>query len=401
MNIIDTLRMALSAIFRNKIRSTLTALGVIIGVASVILMVHLGQAATASVTQQISSIGSNLLIVVPGTRERGPSGAETPAPPFDPGTYEAVQSDLFGTRIAPMVNSQQVLVRGTSRHSTGVSGTTNDYMEVRNHPLERGRRFNSRELASGASVCILGSLVVDELFPESDPIGSTIRVGPTACQIIGVLSQKGGSMGQDPNDTVLMPIRAVQRRLVGSYDVQQMHLSAVDTTPAALKASLEALLRDERNLQPGQSNDFRIFDMQEILTTVQGTTRTLTILLGAIAAVSLLVGGIGIMNIMLVSVTERTREIGIRLAIGARARDVLWQFLTEAIVLSSLGGLIGVGLGLAGTVSIARRFGLPLVFSPETILMGFGFSVVIGVVFGYLPARRAAHLNPIDALRHE
>ena len=208
-------------------------------------------------------------------------------------------------------------------------------------------------------------------------------------------------MGQDPNDTVLMPIRAVQRRLVGSYDVQQMHLSAVDTTPAALKASLEALLRDERNLQPGQSNDFRIFDMQEILTTVQGTTRTLTILLGAIAAVSLLVGGIGIMNIMLVSVTERTREIGIRLAIGARARDVLWQFLTEAIVLSSLGGLIGVGLGLAGTVSIARRFGLPLVFSPETILMGFGFSVVIGVVFGYLPARRAAHLNPIDALRHE
>ena len=401
MNPVDTVQMALSAIARNKVRSTLTALGVIIGVASVILMVHLGQAASASITSQIESMGTNLLIVSPGTRERGPGGAQSPAPPFDRETLAAVEGELYGAEVAPVSSSRQVLIHGNASHSTTITGTTNNYLEVRNHPLDRGRLFTDRELTSGASVCVFGQVVVDELFPTEDPLGAVVRVGSTACQIVGILENKGGSMGQDPNDTVLMPLKAVQRRLVGSYDINTLYLSATETTPASLKASLEELLRDRRRIGPNEDDDFRIFDMQELVSTLAGTTRTLTILLGAIAAVSLLVGGIGIMNIMLVSVTERTSEIGIRLAIGARARDVLWQFLTESVVLSTLGGLIGIALGMTATWFVTQRFDLPFIISPETILLGFSFSAIIGIAFGYLPARRAAHLNPIEALRHE
>ena len=393
--------MALGAIARNKVRSTLTALGVIIGVASVVLMVHLGEAASQSITSQIESMGTNLLIVSPGRRERGPGGAQTPAPPFDRQTVEAMQRELYGAEIAPVASTQQILIHGNASHSTAVSGTTNNYLDVRNHPLARGRMFNQRELTSGASVCVLGREVVDELFPTEDPLGAVLRVGPTACLVIGILEDKGGSFGRDPNDTVLMPLKSVQRRLLGSYDIDTVYLSAIETTTAALRASTEKLLRKQRRIGPDEEDDFRIFDMQELVSTLAGTTRTLTILLGAIAAVSLLVGGIGIMNIMLVSVTERTSEIGIRLAVGARARDVLWQFLTESVVLSTLGGLIGVALGIASTWFLTRRFGLPFILSPETILLGFSFAAFIGISFGYLPARRAANLNPIDALRHE
>ena len=398
---LDTVEMAFGAIMRNKLRSTLTALGIIIGVASVVLMLQIGQAASQSITSQIAGMGTNLLIVSPGTRERGPGGAQSPAPPFERKTVEAIERELYGARVAPVRSSRQVLVHGSASHQTSITGTTNDYLDVRNRQLERGRLFNERELTSGASVCLFGQNVVDALMPTTDPLGEVVRVGSTACQVVGILAEKGGSMGQNPNDVVLMPLKAVQRRLVGSYDVDQLYLSAVETTPASLEASLTQLLRDKRRLRPGEEDDFRIFDMQELMSTLENTTRALTILLGAIAAVSLLVGGIGIMNIMLVSVTERTAEIGIRLAIGARARDVLLQFLTESVVLSTLGGLIGIALGMGGTWLVTSQFRLPFVVSPTTILLGFSFSVVIGVVFGYLPARRAAHLEPIEALRHE
>ncbi len=401
MNPLDTLQMAFAAIARNKLRSGLTALGVIIGVASVVLMVHVGQAASQSITSRISSMGTNLLIVSPGTRERGPGGAHSSAPPFDRETVETIRRELYGAEVAPVSSSQEVLAYGHASHQTSITGTTNAYTRVRNHALAEGRMFQDRELTTGAAVCVLGQQVVDELMPTGEPLGTTIRVGSTACRVVGVLEQKGGSRGRDPNDTVLMPLQAVQRRLVGSYDVDTLYVAAVETTPDSLKASLERLLRQKRHIGPREKNDFEIFDMQELMSTLEGTTRTLTILLSAIAAVSLLVGGIGIMNIMLVSVTERTAEIGIRLAIGARARDVLWQFLAESVVLSALGGLLGIALGLGGTWFVTQRFQLPFVLSPTTIAIGFGFSTLIGVVFGYLPARRAAHLNPIEALRHE
>ncbi|MDZ7768344.1 MAG: ABC transporter permease [Woeseiaceae bacterium] len=335
--------MAMQAIGRNKLRSFLTTLGIIIGVASVVAMVHLGQSATRSVTEQIASIGSNLLFVMPGTSQRGPGGTRTSAEPFDMADVEAIRQDVAGIRIAPAITRNATVVFGNANETIPVEGTTNDYFEVRNHAVEYGRKFEAGELTAGAAVCIIGKTLIEEMYLGQEPLGTTLRVGRTACQVIGVLEEKGESMGQDRDKTILMPIKAVQRRLAGSLDVQSIYVSAlVDGTTGRVQADIESLLRQRRHIGTGEDDDFYVRDTQDIADALEQTTNTLTILIGAIAAVSLLVGGIGIMNIMLVSVTERTREIGIRLAIGARMRDVLIQFLVEAIVLSTIGGIAGL-----------------------------------------------------------
>ena len=398
----DTLAMSVQAIVRNKMRSFLTTLGIIIGVASVVAMVHLGQSATRSVTEQIASIGSNLLFVMPGTAQRGPGGVRTSAENFDLGDVAAIAGEVDGILVAPALNTSATVVIGNANDNIPVTGTTNDYFGVRNHPLQYGREFEESELSAGAAVCIIGQTLIEEMFLGQEALGASIRVGRTACQVIGVLEPRGESMGQDRDKTILMPVKAVQRRLVGELDVSAIYVSAlVDGTTGKVQAQIESLLRQRRNPGGSGPDDFYVRDTQDIAQALESTTNTLTILLGAIAAVSLLVGGIGIMNIMLVSVTERTREIGIRLAIGARAKDVLTQFLVEAMALSTLGGIIGLIVGVGGTWLVTRELDMPFLVSVPVMAVGFAFSVAIGVIFGYFPARQAARLNPIDALRHE
>ncbi|MDY6815700.1 MAG: ABC transporter permease [Pseudomonadota bacterium] len=394
--------MSVQAIARNKLRSFLTTLGIIIGVASVVAMVHLGQSATRSVTEEIASIGSNLLFVMPGTAQRGPGGLRTSAENFELADVEAIRNEVDGILVAPALTTSATVVIGSANDTIPVIGTTNEYFSVRNHYLDYGRGFGDGELSSGAAVCIIGKTLIEEMFLGQEALGSNIRVGRTACRVIGVLEEKGESMGQDRDKTILMPVKAVQRRLVGELDVSAIYVSAlVDGSTGLVQKQIESLLRQRRNTVNGGADDFYVRDTQDIAQALESTTNTLTILLGAIAAVSLLVGGIGIMNIMLVSVTERTREIGIRLAIGARARDVLTQFLVESIALSTLGGAIGLVIGVGGTWLVTWQLDMPFVISPTVMAVGFSFSVAIGVIFGYFPARKAAMLNPIDALRHE
>lgn len=402
MTTFDVLRMALGAILRNKVRSFLTALGIVIGVASVIAMVHLGQAATAAVTERIASMGSNLLIVQSGFGGRGPGGARSSSTALTNEDVAAIRSDVLGVTVAPVVSSSQTLVWSAKNYPASVYGTTMEFFEIRNWEPQSGRNFDQAELAGGRSVCVVGTTIQKEIFGDDDPIGQTLRLGRTSCQVIGVMTSKGATFGEDLDNTVVVPLRMAQQRITGSTDVRQIYVSA-DTESALtrIKTELTTLMRERRNIAPGKDDDFFIRDMAEIAATLQGTTATLTMLLGAIAAVSLLVGGIGIMNIMLVSVTERTREIGIRIAIGATVRNVLTQFLVEAVTLSMLGGLLGVALGVAGTYVATKQMKLPFILTPEVMLLGFGFSAIIGVVFGFVPARKAANLNPIEALRHE
>jgi len=309
-----------------------------------------------------------------------------------------------GIIVAPTASVRETVVHGSGSYTTTITGGTNELLEVRSMDIAQGRAFEEREL-SGAAVCIIGQTIIDELYdPTSgdEALGSSLRIGRTPCQVIGVLESKGQSLGMNQDDVILMPLSAVQRRLIGNDDVSTIYVSALEEgTTKAIKDELEALLRKRRGIRLGAEDDFYVRDMQEIADALASTTATLTGLLGAIAAVSLLVGGIGIMNIMLVSVTERTREIGVRLAIGARAREVLLQFLVEAIVLSLLGGFIGVVLGVGGTLLLVRQLDMPLVISGQVVLIAFAVAATIGVVFGYVPARKAARLNPIDALRHE
>jgi putative ABC transport system permease protein len=390
--------MALSAIGRNKVRSFLTALGIVIGVASIISMVQIGQATTQSVSDQLSEMGTNLLIVVPGRARRGRGRAQ----PFTPGDVAAIRNEIYGIHVAPTISAGNTLIYGNRNHDVAITGTTNDFLAVRNREIESGRAFSDRELRSGAPVCLLGKTVVETLYGRVEPLGTSLRVGRIACRVVGVLASKGTSFGGDDDDIVLMPIKAVQRRILGRADIGVIYISAtVDGTTQRVEADLTKLLRQRRPPAPDGEDNFRVRDLQQFVENAKNVTTALTVLLSVIAAVSLLVGGIGIMNIMLVSVTERTREIGLRLAIGARARDVLRQFLIEAIAVSSLGGILGVALGVGGTWAATAALELPFVFSPVVVLVGFSFSAAIGVIFGFLPARKAARLNPIEALRHE
>jgi len=400
----ETILLALRQIRRNVMRSSLTILGIVIGVSAVITMVTLGGGATAQVTSDIAKLGTNLLLVRPGQGFRGPGGTRSTADMFEVDDAEAIAREISGlSAVAPMASQTTQAIYQNENWSTTVTGSTNAYLEVRNWQLGNGRLFTGGELRAGKAVCLLGATVRNELFGGSDPLGATIRLEKLSCQVIGVLESKGeSSFGRDQDDFVLIPLRTLQRRLAGNTDVSAIYASAQDgVSTEKVETDIKRLMRERRHISIGDDDDFHVRDMQELVSTMTGTTRVLTGLLGAVAAVSLLVGGIGIMNIMLVSVTERTREIGIRLAIGALERDVLMQFLIEAVVLSSCGGLVGIVLGVAAAGVGARFLGVPFVLNPGITVIAFAFSAAVGVLFGFFPARQAGRLDPIEALRHE
>ena len=401
--LLNALLLALRAIRRNLMRSFLTVLGVVIGVAAVITMVTLGNGATRMVSDQISSLGSNLLILRPG-QQLGPRDA-VGAPSFKLADVEALQTQIPALKaVAPLVGSRVTLVAGNQNWQSQVTGTNNDYFIAGNWKIASGREFDESEELSGKAVCVIGETVRKQLFPRDSPIGDALRVKNFSCEIIGVLRAKGqGAMGQDQDDVVLMPIRTAQRRLTGNViDVPTLMLSMRDGfTAEPVMQQIRRLMRERRKLPESADDDFNVMDTRQIAEALSGTIRTLTGLLGAVAAVSLLVGGIGIMNIMLVSVTERTREIGIRLAIGALEHEVLLQFLIEAVALSALGGLVGIVLAFFVCLALTALMNMPFLFNPGINLLAFVFSGAIGIIFGYMPARRAASLDPIVALRFE
>ncbi len=398
---LSSILLALRSIRRNLLRSFLTILGIVIGVSAVITMVTLGNGATLAVQNQISGLGTNLLQIRPGQRMGPGSGG---APTFKDTYVDAIAQQIGGIyAVAAEGRATATVVAGGRNWSSSVIGSTNEWLKTGNWQLATGREFTPEEIRAGAAVCIIGSTVKRELFGNADPIGELMRVREFSCEIIGVLASKGqGAFGNDQDDMVLVPLNTLQRRITGSKRINTLLVSMADgSEPERVKASLRQLLRELRKLAPADEDNFNILDTKQLADTLSGTTQVMTMLLGAVAGVSLLVGGIGIMNIMLVSVTERTREIGLRLAIGALEREVLLQFLIEAVVLAALGGLIGIALATLASVVLAGVMGVPYVFNVSVNLLSFVFSAGIGVVFGYFPARRAARLDPIEALRHE
>ena len=398
----NTILLALREIKRNILRSFLTVLGIVIGVAAVITMVTIGAGATVQVQQQIASMGSNLLIMSPGKR-LGP-GQATGSIPFKENDADAIAGEISSVAAVAPVSSQPIMaIFGNQNWTTQVTGTDNQFFKATNRSIRSGRQFSDSELRAGAAVCIVGETVRKKLFGGQDPLGENIRLQKLSCEVIGLLEGKGQStMGMDQDDIVVIPLSAYQRRISGNQDVAIILVSVRDGAPTdKAQRDIGRLMRERRHLSPSDDDNFNVMDMKEITKMLTGTTQLLTALLSAVAAVSLLVGGIGIMNIMLVSVTERTREIGVRLAIGALDHDVLMQFLVEAVVLSSLGGLVGIALATAASFVVARLMQVPYIFNPGINLLSFLFSAAIGVIFGYFPARRAARLDPIDALRHE
>lgn len=398
----NVLLLALREIRRNVMRSILTILGIVIGVAAVIIMVTIGGGATVQVTEQIASLGSNLLMVSPG--QRMGMGQRSSAPAFRLDDAEAISRDISDiAAVAPSSSQGATVVFGNENWSTSISGSTNDFFTAGNWTFKDGRPFTDSEIRAGKAVCIIGETVRKELFGGQNPLGQNIRLARLSCEVIGLLESKGQStMGTDQDDLVIIPLRTFQRRISGNQDVRLIQVSVKDgASTQKVELLITELLRERRHISANEDDDFSVMDMKEITKMLSGTTKVLTMLLGAVAAISLLVGGIGIMNIMLVSVTERTREIGIRLAIGALEREVLMQFLVEAVVLSSLGGIIGIILALAGSVALADLMQVPFVFNAGIIVISFLFSAAVGVIFGYFPARKAAQLDPIEALRHE
>ena len=398
----EVVRLALQAIRRNVLRSFLTVLGIVIGVGAVIAMVTIGNGTTAQVTADLARLGSNLLSVNRG--QFGPGRASSDAKAFNARDIEAMRTQLGGIKaVAPVAQKSATVILGSESRIVSITGTDNDYLIAQDWTLTSGREFLDGEIRGGRAACIIGTTVQKELFGHADPVGRSIRVGNVSCEVIGLLETKGQTgFGTDQDDIVLMPLRTFQRRLAGNIDISRIMVSAKDGVDTAkVQADLERMLRERRNIAPREEDDFTVRDMKQIAEARTGTTAMLTGLLGAVAAVSLVVGGIGIMNIMLVSVTERTREIGIRLAIGALERQVLSQFLVEAVVLSLFGGVVGIVLGLGLAWFATRAMGVPFTVDVTIVLVAFAFSALVGIVFGYFPARRAARLDPIEALRHE
>jgi len=422
----NAFHIAIREIRRNLMRAFLTVLGVIIGVAAVITMVTLGQGTTKAVENQISSLGSNLVMLRPGMGF-GPRSSSAGVPNFTEADVEALQAQIFGiAAIAPVTSSNLSTIFRQNARSTSITGTTPPYFNINNWTLVSGRFFDETDLRSGAAVCVIGDTVKTELFGAEDPVGQLIRIGKSSTsasnstsnnsseketpysssfQVIGVLTPKGQAGMGNRDDTIIVPITALQRRLTGrtsARDISQIAISAEDgASSERLVSDITSLMRSRRNLDRNEDNDFNVFDTREIAETLSASTKMMTMLLAAVAGVSLLVGGIGIMNIMLVSVTERTREIGIRLAIGARAREVLLQFLVEATTLSCIGGLTGIAIAFLLCYGLAKLIQVPFLFDLRINVIAFLFSAAVGIVFGFAPARRAAALDPIDALRHE
>ena len=399
--------LALRSVRRNMLRSFLTILGIVIGVSAVIIMVTLGDGATQAIKTQISSLGTNLLMVSPGQRQPGGGGGGGGGvAQFTEADAAAIQSQIGGVAaVAPQGRSSVTVVANGRNWATTVNGSTIEWFDTSNWKLASGRIFDLDEQRAGAAVCVIGETVRRELYGGKEGqtgLGNQLRIKQFSCNVIGILSSKGQSGMGDQDDTVVVPLYTLQRRVTGSRKVNTLLVSMQDGSDSGpLKASLRQLMRERRKLAEGDDDNFNIFDTQQLAETLSSTTQVLTTLLGAVAAVSLLVGGIGIMNIMLVSVTERTREIGLRLAIGALEREVLLQFLIEAMVLSALGGLIGIVIATAASWGLSSVMGVPYLFNPTINLLSLVFSAAIGVVFGYFPARRAAQMDPIEALRHE
>ena len=400
--------LALRSVRRNLLRSFLTILGIVIGVSAVITMVTLGNGATQAIKTQISGLGTNLLMVGPG--QRLPGGGGGGVPQFTEADAEAIQSQIGGVAaVAPQGRASATVVANGRNWATSVTGSSNAWFASGNWKLASGRIFGDDEQTAGSAVCIIGETVRRELFGGTGlgstgqtGLGSQLRIKQFSCEVVGILAAKGqGGMG-DQDDAVVVPLHTLQRRVTGSRKVSALLVSMEDGADSApLKASLRQLLRERRKLAEGDDDNFNIFDTQQLAETLSSTMGVLTTLLGAVAAVSLLVGGIGIMNIMLVSVTERTREIGLRLAVGALEGEVLLQFLIEAVVLSALGGVVGILIATGASWALSGVMGVPYGFDLTINLLSLLFSAVIGVLFGYFPARRAAQMDPIEALRHE
>ncbi len=405
MNLMMTFKIAGRALARNTLRSALTMLGIIIGVGAVIAMIAVGQGAKAQVEAQIASIGSNLLMVFPGsTTQAGVRAGAGTVTTLTENDAEAIQKELSSVRFAaPSLRTVAQVVSANQNWSTAVTGSDPDYFAVRDWSFESGSPFTSSDVAGATKVAVLGKTVANNLFGSQDPIGQIIRIRNVPFKVSGLLSPKGQSaMGQDQDDTVIIPLSTLQKRIMGATYIQTIMVSAnsPEETVTA-QEEVRRLLRQRHRIPPGQDDDFTVRNMTDIAAAAEASSRVMTLLLGSIASVSLIVGGIGIMNIMLVSVTERTREIGIRMAVGARGNDILLQFLVEAVVLSLAGGILGVLLGVAGSRIISAFVHWPTIISLRSILLAFVFSIAIGVFFGLYPARRAASLDPIEALRYE
>ena len=389
---------------RNILRSFLTILGIVIGVASVIAMVMIGDGTTANVQQSISKLGTNMLTLRVGQERRGPPREDNSAKPFTEEDISAIKNEIQNIKAVASENSTKMnIVLGNKSTTSSVIGTNNDYFIIKDWEVTEGRTFEDSELNSGKPSCIIGTTIVKQLFTETDPIGMNIRLKNLSCNVIGVLKSKGAAaFGNDQDEIVIVPLKMYQQKIKGDKDVSSILISITDGKLIDnAKIEITSLMQERRALRIEEPDNFHIRDMQDILSTMTSTTKMLTYLLGSIAGISLLVGGIGIMNIMLVSVTERTREIGTRLAIGAMENEVLLQFLVEAIVLSTLGGIIGIFLGATIGYITVNIMDLPFILNHQIILISFVFSTLIGVFFGYFPARKAARLNPIDALRYE
>jgi putative ABC transport system permease protein len=410
MNFAALLRIALRALAVNKLRSALTMLGIVIGVGAVIVMIAVGAGAQARVEEQIRALGSNLLLVMPGSTTAGGVrmgfGSGSTLTEDD---VLAINREIPEALAAPALRGNAQAIWGNANWSTQVFGVTPEYLDVRQWPLVAGRSFEPGEMAGAAKVCLIGATVAKQLFGAADPLDQSIRIKRVPFTVIGVLDVKGQSlMGTDQDDLILMPIKTARSRVLGTASAARNRTvgtiwvkaaDAVGTKP--VEAQVRELLRQRHRIQAGADDDFSLRNLAEVMAAQEASSRVLALLLAAVASVSLLVGGIGIMNIMLVSVTERTREIGLRMAVGARTRDILGQFLVEAVTLSLIGGLVGVLLGVGTSMMIAELAGWRILISPAAVVLAVAFAFVIGVFFGFYPARKAARLNPVEALRFE
>ena len=399
------LALGVQALSRNRLRSALTVLGIVIGVAAVIATLAIGQGARAAVQAQIRALGANVLTVLPGTMTAGGvrmgSGSTITLTPDDAIAIRRECPALAAA--APAVRTTAQLVAANQNWSTQVQGTTADYPIIRSWPVADGVFVSDSDVRGAAKVCVLGQKVAQALFQGADPVGATIRIKNIPFRVVGVMSLKGGTgFGGDQDDVVFIPLTTAQHKLLGITHVNSILVSAVSESQVdAAVTQISELLRQRHKIRPGTDDDFFIFNQKDIATTAESSSKVMTLLLASIAAVSLLVGGIGIMNIMLVSVTERTREIGIRRAIGARRNDILLQFLVEAAFLSLAGGALGVALGIVSAVLVTQIARWPTMIQPSSVLLAFGFASLVGLFFGFYPARRASKLDPIDALRYE
>ncbi len=410
MSLMDSLRAALGAIRVNMLRSVLTALGIIIGVAAVIIMIAVGAGAQARVDGFIKSLGSNIVLVLPGTTTSGGArGARGSRPTITEDDAIAIQNEVPTISVAaPRVRGSGQIIMGNRNWSTVIEGVTPEFQVAREWLIEAGRWFTKAEVRSAAKVVLLGATVVKNIFGAEDPIGRVVRIKRVPFTVLGTLGAKGETpFGTDMDDTVMVPITTAKKRLIGGRRLKGKLVSMLyvkSHTAEGVEESIRlmtGLLRQRHRIRPGQNDDFYVRNLSSILEARASSSRVMTLLLAAVASVSLIVGGIGIMNIMLVSVTERTREIGLRMALGARRTDILRQFLIEAVTLSLIGGAIGVVLGLAGSVGVATLGDWPAIIQPTSVFLAFGFAAAVGVFFGYYPARKAASLDPIEALRYE